>query len=530
MSDAITDSHVGAHLVAGRRVALAALPALLLGTIAVLSHTNGSAHAAVTQSQPNIIVITTDDQPRSMVSGEYMPKTFQQIAEPGTTFTDSVVTTPLCCPSRASMLTGEYAHNHEVVANSYGLLRDKSNVLPVWLRQAGYRTAHVGKFLNGYEAAVGEGTEVAPGWDIWFTTLGSTRYFNYDVSANGKRIHFGNGPRSHVTRVLNAKAASLVRRFTPDPKPFYLQLDQRAPHTETGIDSGGRCGARAVPEIPSDERRFRNEPLPVPPSFNEADISDKPSFVRDRPLLNGATIKNISKRFDCGLAALRSVDRGVKRIVQALRQTNELESTVLVFTSDNGFYFGEHRIARDKTHPYEEGIRVPLMMRVPQRYLGAGPVVPQVHEQVANIDLAPTMLELAGGQPCPADEECRVMDGRSLMPLLRGEGGWPSHRGLLIEYDGASSKGTSSCKYGAIRTPERIYVEHVSIPDPLTGVCEAAEETELYNLATDPFQLQNLEPTADPSAAGLEARLERLEGCAGIAGRDPVPADGSYCE
>ncbi len=173
---------------------------------------------------------------------------------------------------------------------------------------------------------------------------------------------------------------------------------------------------------------------------------------------------------------------------------------------------------------------MPLMMRVPQRYLGAGPVVPQVHEQVANIDLAPTMLELAGGRPCPADEECRVMDGRSLMPLLRGEGGWPSNRGLLIEYDGASSKGTSSCKYGAIRTPARIYVEHVSVPDPLTGVCEATEETELYNLATDPFQLQNLEPTADPSVASLEARLERLEGCAGIAGRDPAPTDGSYCE
>jgi len=514
----------------GSRLALAAALVLLLVGVAAMSHSAGSARAAATQPQPNIIVITTDDQPLSMVSGKYMPKTFQQIAEPGTTFTHSIVTTPLCCPSRASMMTGQYAHNHEVVSNNYGLLRDKSNVLPVWLRQAGYRTAHVGKFLNGYEAAVGDGAEVAPGWDHWFTTLGSTRYFNYDVSANGRRIHFGNGPRSHVTRVLNAKAASLVRRFTPDPKPLYLQLDQRAPHTETGVNSGGRCGARAVPEIPRDERRFRNEPLPVPPSFNEADISDKPSFVRDRALLNGATIKKISKRFDCGVGALRSVDRGVKRIVQALRKTHELEYTVLVFASDNGFYFGEHRIARDKTHPYEEGIRVPLMMRVPQRYLGATPVVPQVHEQVANIDLAPTMLELARGQSCAADGECRVMDGRSLMPLLRGQAGWPSNRGLLIEYDGASSKGTSSCKYGAIRTPGRIYVEHVSVPDPLTGVCEAVEETELYDLAADPFELQNLAPSDDPTTESLEARLERLEGCSGIAGRDPAPTDASYCE
>jgi N-acetylglucosamine-6-sulfatase len=518
-------------MAADRRLGVAGALALLVAALAALSGSPGTAHGLATQPQPNIIVITTDDQPLSMLRERFMPKTFEQIADSGTTFADAVVTTPLCCPSRASMMTGEYAHNHDVLANSYGLLRDKSNVLPVWLRQAGYRTAHVGKFLNGYEGSAGDPTEVAPGWDAWFTTLGATRYFDYDVSANGQRIHFGKGRRSHVTRVLNRKAASLVRRYTPDTKPLYLQLDQRAPHTETGVNSGGRCGARAVPEIPKDERRFRDEPLPIPPSFNEADISDKPSFVRDRPLLNGARIKKISKRYDCALASLRSVDRGVKQIVQALRQTHELDYTVLLFTSDNGYYFGEHRIARDKTHPYEEGIRVPLMMRVPLRYLGAGPVVPVVHEQVANIDLAPTMLELARAQPCTAEGDCRVMDGRSLMPLVRGEGGWPSGRGLLIEYDGASDKGSSSCKYSGIRTPSRIYIEHVKVPDPLTGVCEDTEETELYDLAVDPFELQNLEPIEDPSAKGLESRLERLKTCAGLPGRDPAPGpEASYCE
>jgi N-acetylglucosamine-6-sulfatase len=512
------------------RLAIASTLALLVAGVAALSHSPSGAQALATQPRPNIIVITTDDQPLSMLHAKYMPNTLREIGGAGTTFTNAVVTTPLCCPSRASLMTGEYAHNHEVLANHYSLLRDKTNVLPVWLRQAGYRTAHVGKFLNGYEATVGDGAEVAPGWDNWFTTLGSTRYFNYDVSANGRRIHFGKGRRSHVTRVLNRKAVSLVRRYTRDSTPLYLQLDQRAPHTETGVNSGGRCGARAVPEVPNDDRRVRDEPLPTPPSFNEADISDKPPWVRDRPLLNGARVKKIAKRYECGLAALLGVDRGVKQIVAALKQSGELESTVLLFTSDNGFYFGEHRIARDKTHPYEEGLRVPLMMRVPQRYLGTAPT-PVVHQQVANIDLAPTMLQLAGGQPCTAEGDCRVMDGRSLMPLLRGGAGWPSGRGVLIEYDGASSKGTSSCKYSAIRTPDRIYVDHVSAPDPVTGVCQPTEETELYDLSTDPFELQNLAPRDDPSTEALQQRLGRLETCAGLPGRDPQPPpDSSYCE
>ena len=507
------------------RVAVVAALALFLAALAVAGG-GEDAHAG-SQARPNIIVITTDDQPLSMMRGRYMPKTTKQIGDRGTTFTNHVVTTPLCCPSRATMLTGQYGHNHGVLTNHYELLEDKGNVLPVWLRNAGYRTAHVGKFLNAYEQAVGNRFEVAPGWDVWFTTVGSTRYFNYDVSANGRPRHFGNGPRSHVTRVLNRKAASLVRRFTADSQPLYLQLDHRAPHTESGVNSGGRCGARAVPEDPRDEEGVRDEPLPTPPSFNEADVSDKPSYIRDKALLNRPRIKKITKRYDCGLAALRSVDRGVKKIVKGLRKTGELEDTVLIFTSDNGYYFGEHRIARDKTHPYEEGIRVPLMVRLPTR-LGGRPGA-RSHAPTANIDIAPTLLELAGARPCETTGDCRVIDGRSTVPLLRGQGGWPRRRGVLVEYDGASSKGTSSCEYHGIRAQGWIYVDHVRIPNPLTGVCEETAETELYNLATDPFQLQNLPLVAGP-VEGLRDRLSRLRDCSGVAGRDPAPAEGSYCE
>jgi len=511
-----------------RRASIALAACIAVGLVA-LGQWSAGAGATTTQARPNIILITTDDQAPSQLRGRYMPKTLKQIGGKGTMFTNAIVTTPLCCPSRATMLTGQYAHNHGVLANSYSLLEDRDNVLPAWLRRAGYRTAHVGKFLNGYEAAVGDATEVAPGWDTWFTTLGATRYFDYDVSANGALRHFGKGKRNNVTGVLSRKAASLVRRYTPSSQPLYLQLDHRAPHTETGVNSGGRCGARAVPEDPDDEKPLRHEPLPNPPSFNEADVSDKPSFVRDRPLLSGGRIKKMTKRYECAAGALRSVDSGVKEIVQALRKANELDNTVIAFTSDNGYYFGEHRIARDKTHPYEEGIRVPLLMRVPIAYLGGRTPVPQVHTQVANIDLAPTFLALAGGQSCvPGD--CRVMDGRSLMPLVRGDGGWPTGRGLLVEYRGASSKGTSSCEYQAIRAPGRFYVEHVQVPDPLTGICEPAEEIELYDLAADPYQLQNLYSSSPAVAEPLAGRLDILRDCSGIAGRDPAPAEGTYCE
>ena len=513
-----------------RWVALAGTLALCVVALVVLSGAGGARAQITSQARPNIILVTTDDQAVSTLRPKFMPKTIEHIAAPGTTFKNAVVTTPLCCPSRATMLTGQYAHNHEVLQNAYQLLSDKDNVLPVWLRRAGYRTAHVGKFLNGYERAVTDAAEVAPGWDSWFTTLGATRYFDYDVSANGRRIHFGKGRRSHVTRVINRKAASLVRRFTSDSRPLYLQLDHRAPHTETGVNSGGRCGARAVPEEPRDEKRFRGQPLPNPPSFNEADVTDKPSFIRDRPLLSHTRVKKITKRYECALAALRSVDRGINQIVKALEHTGDLENTVLIFTSDNGFYFGEHRIARDKTHPYEEGLRVPLAMRVPPRFLGGRPVVPQVTQQVANIDLAPTFLELAGGEACGGEGDCRVMDGRSMMPLLRGDGGWPTGRGVLVEYDGAGSKGTSSCRYDGIRTPQSFYVEHLAVPDPLTGGCRETEELELYDLASDPFQLQNLYSSGDPTAGLLKDRLARLRDCNGLEGRDPLPDEAEYCE
>ena len=344
-------------------------------------------------ARPNIVVITTDDQTLASLRADTMPQRHAAARGKGHDVhgRDRHDAPLLSLPG--DLDTGQYAHNHGVTSNrpGYAALELKDNTLPVWLDQAGYKTAHVGKHLNGYESAVAEATEVAPGWDIWFTTLGTTRYYDYDVSANGREVHFRGRDNDHVTRVINRRAQTLIRSKTPLKAPLYLQVDQRAPHTETKVDSGGRCGGRAIPDR-AHTKLFRDELLPQPPSFNEADVSDIHPVT---PAARAATLKGLTKRWGCSLASLPAVDRGVEWIVKAFKETDELRKTVIVFTSDNGYYYGEHRIPMGKIYPYEEGIRVPLVMRVPGQCRGGGDRIAQIAAPVGNIDLATTVLELA---------------------------------------------------------------------------------------------------------------------------------------
>jgi N-acetylglucosamine-6-sulfatase len=366
---------------------------LLAAALATVATLPSQAEAA---KRPNIVVVTTDDQTLASLRPDTMPNVTRLLAGKGTTFTDAIVTTPLCCPSRATWITGQYAHNHGVTSNGlgYAALEDKANTLPVWLDRAGYKTAHVGKYLNGYEGAVGTPTEVAPGWNIWFTTLGSTRYYDYDVSANGRPRHFQEHDNDYVTRVINRKAKSLIGRTTPLRAPLYLQVDHRAPHTETGIETRGGCSGRTVPD-PDDKQLYKSEALPQPLSFNEADVSDKPGFVQSRIPIDVNRLKKLTKRYTCALASLRAVDRGVEKIVKALKDAGELDKTVIVFTSDNGYYYGEHRIPVGKIYPYEEGIRVPLIMRVPEQYRGGGERIAEIGCSAETIRRSRTTVHLS---------------------------------------------------------------------------------------------------------------------------------------
>ena len=504
---------------AGLAAALGAVAALLAAWLA--NPAEAALGDPLDPPQPNIVLIMTDDQPASTVTPEAMPNLHRRIIDPGSSFSDYIVTTPLCCPSRATTITGQYGHNNGVLRNDYSDLIGPRNVLPRWLQRAGYTTAHVGKFLNRYGNAAGNKT-VAPGWDLWFTQFENKSYYDWKASKNGKTKTYGSADSDHLTDVTSKRAAAWANKLAKKPEPFYMQLDFYAPHGAAGRDRS--CALGPVP-APRDELAFINREAPEPPSYNEADVSDKPGFIAARPLFDAATEEQIDRRWRCTLAAMRSVDRGIGKVVRKIERQGELERTVFMFTSDNGYFFGEHRLDRGKGYPYDENLRMPLSIRVPEEYRAAATVDPEVEEPAANIDLAPTILDFAEASPCRREGACRTMDGRSLLPLLDGSGGWPADRAFLVELQ--------DCQYRGVRTGRQIYFEHGSGPLPANGRCRP-EAIEHYDVAADPFQLDNLYPAARRSPEGelqreLQTRIAALGRCAGIQGRDPAPASGAYC-
>ncbi len=482
---------------------------------------------------PNIVVIMTDDQNAGTVNRRTMPRTARLLKRGGTDFTEAVVTTPQCCPSRATFLTGQYGHNNGVLSNSdaYPELRDSANVLPSWLREAGYTTAHVGRFLKDY----GRGEEVertsdpAPGWDGWAVMTG-VRYFDYTIAYDGETAHYGHRPSNYSTTVFTRGAVDYVRANVADEGPMFLSVAYVAPHKERDFNRDSYCDGSVIP-APRDSHRFTGEPLPDKRSIGERDIADKPGFIRSATQLEDKRAKTV-RAYRCGLAALREVDRGVKRIYDAFREAGELDNTVFIFTSDNGTFHGEHRLPGGKSFPYEESIRVPLLIRMPERMLGGGREHGSVSELVANVDLAPTILDLARAEPC-VEGDCRLLDGRSLLPLMTGRGpSWPEERAILIELHETTEAGEQRlpCSYFGVRTRRDFYVHYTEVRDRLTGGCAPADVVEYYDLVEDPEQLQNLAESGRLSRrrAELAGLLDALRTCQGLPGRD-VPAGAQPC-
>ncbi len=520
----------------------AALALALAGPIAT------DAVAQESTGRPNIIVITTDDQTVGQLNRETMPRTMAALRDHGTSFSESVVTSPLCCPSRAAFITGQYAHNNNVFDNTpgYPALNDKGSTLFSWLGAAGYRSGIVGRFLLNYDKyssdpsqPPGGGFPAPPGVEDWFGYVGPTaHYFDATFSRDGTPVDAA--PTDYTTTLLNREARSFVRAARSDPRPFFLWLTHVAPHsTDVAAPFKTRCGAGVPLPRKRAIERFRGEQLPRPPSFDEQKLADKPAWVDFRRHLGPGRLADLARAWRCALGSLDEVDRGVGSLVRQLDREGELDDTAIFFTSDNGYFYGEHRIFLQKVYPYEEAIRVPLLARVPGRFLpGGGERRPAaVDEPVSNIDLTATVLELARAAPCD-DSGCRTLDGRSLVGLLGGDrSAWPRRRGILISL-GYRDCGTVPPAdilhnyYDAIRTDRDLYVELDRV-NPDTGACDRPE-LELYDLAHDPFELRNRAalPEGRPASArqtALAARLARLRQCAGIAGRDPVGPQ-PFCE
>jgi N-acetylglucosamine-6-sulfatase len=442
----------------------------------------------------------------------FMPNLQSLLAARGVNFTNSYVSYSLCCPSRSTLLTGQYAHNHGVRTNTppsggYSKLAPTmSNTLPVWLQHSGYYTGHIGKFLNGY-GNTSPDTEVPPGWSEWYGALddpdaytgGTYTMYGYTLNENGQIVHYGStpdvvDPATYQTDVYSAKAEDFIRRRAPSRTPFYLSVAPLASHAEAGSCN---CAANNPRAAPRDEGTFAGEPLPIPPSFNEADVSDKPQSIQSLAPIGPAAQDGITARYRARLESLGAVDDMIGELIGALAETGELKNTVFIFTTDNGFFHGEHRVRNGKVRLYEPSIRIPLIMR--------GPGVPKGKKRaqpVANVDLAPTILDLANGKAG------RNMDGRSLLPLLvnnRSERG----RGILLEAffnsDPDEDPETPPTNYQAVRTDRYLFARYG------TG------EQELYDLSADPFELDSHQndPLYAPAKAALGQLLNQLQGCGG---------------
>ena len=453
--------------------------------------------------------MTDDETYKDMVA---MPRTRRLIGRAGARFTRNYVASPLCCPSRATYLTGQYNHNNGVSSNTppHGGVEalDAAHTLPVWLSEAGYRTSHIGKYLNGY--GLRRKPNVPPGWTDWHGTIDKSTYqmYGYKMYENGVVHQYGNfdveDPALYQTDVLSEQAVASIEG-TATGTPLFLSLMFVAPHGES-VDPGSTTEPFIRP-APRDVGHFRRLKLPRA-AHGEKNVSDKPPYVRNLHMPSAATLRRIRDDLRSRRESLIAVDRAVEAVVGALARTGRLANTYILFTSDNGFFQGEHRIYKGKYLAYDPSSHVPLLIR--------GPGIPPgtvSGEVVSNVDLAPTILDAAGAT---AD---RPMDGRSMLPFAR-DGRLRTRRPVLhegleagdIDRDGAAKGGTVG-EYHAIRTARYLYVEW------LNGAVE------LYDRARDPGELHSLHRNHRYRRVrrALHRALVRLRNCSGDACRAPLP-------
>jgi N-acetylglucosamine-6-sulfatase len=524
------------------RTALACAFALLALGAGALS----ASRASGAETGANVVFILTDDMTSSELAG--MPNVLSLIGAEGTTFNRFYTSFPLCCPSRATMLSGQYMHNHGVRGNFppngswFKFRAHESNDLPVWLQQDGYYNVHIGKYMNGYSLV--DGTLPVPqGWDEWYGKVSEDAlYFDYNLiektgpTATPRITFYGDQPTDYQTDVFGDRAVDFVKDSGVSRQPFWLNLWFNSPHGP-------------FDPAPRDLYRLASSPLPKLPGFNEKNIKDKPKWFRNqlKRRLSKKQIKTIDNERRRQQEQLISVDESVGELIQALKDKGILDDTYVIFASDNGFFRGEHRIASGKYLPYDPSARVPLIIR--------GPGIPHggvSDELVWNGDIAQTIDQIASGS------ENSSVDGRSLLPYAENPA-LRSTRPVLLEGDtGPGGTGAESARASAARArAARVHIAGDRGVDNLDQEADAIKsannvnsapayrsirtdryeytvyangQTELYDMWRDPAQLNSVvnDPRYRLVRKWLLAHLSVLSTCAAAAcraeiGPDPLP-------
>lgn len=463
--------------------------------------------------QPSFVIIFLDDMRKDDLVA--MPHTAALIGARGARFENAYAPYPLCCPARATILTGQYAHNNGVLSNlaptgGVGAF-DPRHTIATWLKRRGYATSYIGKYLNGYGHATSE-LYVPPGWTSWQgLAVKPLNYYSFGLNLNGRIQHYSG---AYQTNVLGRRSSAFIRRTRS--KPFLLVTAFLAPHSGRPIEDDDATGdlgcfysglcTNATPAVASGyaDTESGNE-MPASPAYDEEDVSDKPGHIQALPRFTSEYAPTHQELYEQRLESIRSADDQVRNIVRALADTGRLRSTYIVVTSDNGFLMGEHRIPFGKVHPYEPSARIPMLMRGPG--IGRGERVDQL---VGLHDLAPTVLRATGtygAQTLP-------LDGRSLLPLIASDRA-SAARDLVLEAgpmrkaadDRAVRRSSPAARpYRGIRTNTGWkYIKYD------TG------QVEMYNLRKDPDELSNLaaRPAFADRRRALARATARLSTCAG---------------
>lgn len=471
----------------GVRRLLAGLTAVVMAGSFVRCGSNGGpgpdpTPTPSTSGKPNIVLVILDDLDASAEA--QMPRLKSLLADQGVTFTNTMMATPLCAPNRATLFTGLYAHNHGITGNAgaQGLKPMEQNLLPVWLKQAGYRTSLAGKYINQYPDSASGETAKPPGWDDWHGVLEdrTATSYNYFINDNGVISH----PTEYQTDLLANRAVDFLNATkAAGSQPFFLLVGPGAPHS---------------PSDPAERHagRYAGAEAPRTPAFNEEDVSDKPKWLRNNAsYLTPSEIQELDYLYSKRLESLLAVEDMVDKIIQTLSANGQLANTWIFFTTDNGVFTGQHRLNKGKMAVYDAASRVPLLVRGPGA--PAGRVLPHL---ISTVDLPATFLAMAGGSP-------DNLDGKSLVPLL---GSSPTatdqwRKEVLVE--GFDLKNPINIPaYASTRTAQYTVVD---IP--------GWTEKELYDLVADPYQTNNMVRTdsakAQPIVDSLMPRLNTLRTC-----------------